>query len=294
MTAWSRRRTSLWLGWFPAVLLLIVLASVTMATFERRVQQARARQVTGPRPRVVEGEGQAAATAAGITRTDTYSKDDAERSMGQLEDALRQAPGHWVLWYNRGNAYLALERWDEAIADYSQALQLNGRDAWVYVNRGLAYQKRGDLEKALADQDTAVRLAPLLANAYANRGWTRIYLGQPDEAMPDFERAVGLEPDNLLPRNGLGTVYVLTGRTQQAIDEFTHALTFQAPDGREEEYEALRGEIYNNRAAAYFNLGAYEKSRDDVQQAKIRGVTPAPALIERLERATWDAPIGGN
>src|SRR5262245_22827194 len=45
-------------------------------------------------------------------------------------------------FYNRGNAYLTLRDNVRAIADYSQAIRLNGRDADAYYNRGLAYERQ--------------------------------------------------------------------------------------------------------------------------------------------------------
>jgi len=239
---------------------------------------------TGPRPTIHEGEGLESARTAHIYDRTYRSAEEAQQAIVRLSEQLRQYPDSSMLWYNRGNAYSFLEQWDQAIVDYTKALRFQPDDSWMYVNRGLAYQKHGELQLALMDFTRAIELSPTWANAYANRGWIYIYLHNPDKAVPDFQTAVRLDPENPFAFNGLGVVYVMTGRPQQAVDAFGAALNIKPPAGREQEYETIRGETYNNRAAAYFNLQEYEKSRNDVQQAQALGVQPAAGLLDRLDR----------
>jgi len=61
---------------------------------------------------------------------------------------------------NRGLAYRAKEEIDNAIADYSKAIDLNPRYANALLNRGIAYQSKGDHDRAIRDytsQPTARR-----------------------------------------------------------------------------------------------------------------------------------------
>jgi tetratricopeptide (TPR) repeat protein len=45
-----------------------------------------------------------------------------------------------------------------AMADYTQAIQLNARDAQAYVNRGKLYASQGNIEAAKADFQQAATL----------------------------------------------------------------------------------------------------------------------------------------
>jgi tetratricopeptide (TPR) repeat protein len=57
-----------------------------------------------------------------------------------------------------------------AIADFSEAIRPDPRDAIAYGNRGMAYYANGDLDRAIADFDKAIRPDPKDAIAYNNRG----------------------------------------------------------------------------------------------------------------------------
>ena len=61
-------------------------------------------------------------------------------------------------YFNSGNNYLNLKEYKKAIADYTQAIQLNPHDADFYYNRGLAYYKLKEYEKAEADYNQATQL----------------------------------------------------------------------------------------------------------------------------------------
>jgi tetratricopeptide (TPR) repeat protein len=58
----------------------------------------------------------------------------------------------------RGSAYESKGEHDKAIADYTEAIRLNPRDADARHGRGLAYQKKGDRVKAEADFTEAKKL----------------------------------------------------------------------------------------------------------------------------------------
>ena len=59
---------------------------------------------------------------------------------------------------------------DRAIADYTEAIRLDPKNANAYSNRGYAYSDKGDTDRAIADFTEAIRLDPKFAIAYNNRG----------------------------------------------------------------------------------------------------------------------------
>src|SRR5437588_5235019 len=53
------------------------------------------------------------------------------------------------LFYNRGVEYSRKSDLDRAIADFSEAIRLDPKDAATYNGRGLAYEAKGETDRAI-------------------------------------------------------------------------------------------------------------------------------------------------
>jgi tetratricopeptide (TPR) repeat protein len=85
----------------------------------------------------------------------------AERALGDFGRALELSPGLIHALINRGNLFVRLKRFTEAMADYDQALFYSeGRNALVYFNRSLAQEQLGRKKAAQEDLLKAVQLEP--------------------------------------------------------------------------------------------------------------------------------------
>jgi tetratricopeptide (TPR) repeat protein len=89
----------------------------------------------------------------------------------------------------RGNAYAAQEKWQHAIAEYDQALNMDSHNAAAYDARGLAWLALKDSGLALKDFKQAIKLAPAYAEAYLHRGQALLAQGKGREAERDFARS---------------------------------------------------------------------------------------------------------
>jgi tetratricopeptide (TPR) repeat protein len=98
-------------------------------------------------------------------------------------------------YYNRGIAFDINDEFENAIADYSEAITLNPNDVDYYFNRASAYIAIGDNGRALEDLSAALQLAPDDGGIVYSRGLILEAQGDLEGAKTDFKRAYELAPD---------------------------------------------------------------------------------------------------
>jgi S1-C subfamily serine protease len=154
----------------------------------------------------------------------------------------------------RGNALMELNRYANAVDDFSAIIELNPRIAGYYDNRQAALRALGRLPEALRDAETTVRMASGHSFPYRSRALVRSDMGSLGAALDDFTKAVSIDPRDAGLRIERGKVLARTGRLSDAITDFTAALDI---DNRA--MEALRERGFALRAA-----GRFEAARDDL------------------------------
>jgi len=100
-------------------------------------------------------------------------------------------------YFNRGNAYYMKSKYDLAIADYEETIQIVPDFAVAYANRGVVNIYKGEYDRAIADYDKAIQLDPELAVAIYGRGIAHYYSGEYNQIFADFDRAIKLGPDDV-------------------------------------------------------------------------------------------------
>ena len=99
-------------------------------------------------------------------------------------------------YLKRGEAAAGAHGYDDAIADYSEAIRLRPDYAEAYNDRGHAYHRKGgNGDRALADFTRAIELRPEYPTAYNNRGVVYMAGGHAARAIPEFDRALELNPN---------------------------------------------------------------------------------------------------
>ncbi len=104
-------------------------------------------------------------------------------------------------WLEEGNTHHNAKRFEEAVIDYSRAIELDPKYAVAYYNRGNAYHNKQQYEQAIADYSRAIELDPTYALAYINRGYAYYNKQQYEQAMRDYTRALELDPNNTWVRD---------------------------------------------------------------------------------------------
>ena len=155
------------------------------------------------------------AVAAGEAR-------DFQATVRLLTEAIQLAPRNAEAYHNRGLAYNALQRWPEAVADFTQALDLD-LDASSYGGRGYAHYGLGNVEAARRDWEEAVRMAPDDPTALRNLGWLYVEQHRYREAVDLLTRAIARDPLLAAAYANRARAYQAIGDAKRAFDDMQQA-----------------------------------------------------------------------
>jgi tetratricopeptide (TPR) repeat protein len=97
--------------------------------------------------------------------------------------------------FYKAQAYRALEMWDQAFGEDTEAIRLWPNYAEAYVNRSVTRTRQGDLQGAVDDCTRAIDLNKKYALAYLNRSIAKKHLGDRQGALEDMANAYNLDAD---------------------------------------------------------------------------------------------------
>lgn len=147
-----------------------------------------------------------------------------ENAIVQFTKALEIDPAYGEARYNLGNALVRQGAINEAIAEYKQAIELNPRIAGAHVNLGTMLIQTGRVEEAVVHLQNAVATSPNNGAARAALGGAMAKTGRSAEALEHLRAAAELDPRSPAIRNDLGNTLLDLGRTEEAISTFEVAL----------------------------------------------------------------------
>ena len=191
-----------------------------------------------------------AATAASKKDTaDCERGTDADRRIAACTRALdsgNQTKRQRLLAFNaRCIALLEKLEPDRAIADCTEAIRLNPKDAGPYHNRGQALWMKGENDRAIADLDESISIEPV-ASGYAMRGKIWQEKHELDRALADISRAIRLEPKNPAPYHMRASVLREKGDYDAALADDNQSIRL---DPKSSGAYVMRGATWRYRAA---------------------------------------------
>jgi len=139
---------------------------------------------------------------------------------------------------------------DKAITEYNEATQLNPNNADVYKYRGIAYFNKGDYDQAIADfsQIIEIKTSNEIKNtAYYNRGTTYINKGRNDLAIKDFNIIIDYNQNDIYALYNRGVAYYKTGNLAKAIADWEAVKRIDPYyENVKQKLEIVRGKIDSN------------------------------------------------
>ncbi|MBD2233759.1 tetratricopeptide repeat protein [Phormidium tenue] len=186
-------------------------------------------------------------------------------------------------WGDRCLSSVQLERYDEAIADCSRAMQLDGRRPEHRLNRGIALYRTGNFAEALADDTEALVQNPDDFRGYYNRGLVQVALHHFEAAIEDFNQAAALtsDPTPLIDiYDDRGLAKLMAAQPQKALQDFDQALAIDSQNIRA---------LFNHGCACH-QMGRLNDALTDLNQVLILDPGHARTYLKRglLRRSLGD------
>ena len=121
---------------------------------------------------------------------------------------------------------VAQGKFDEAIAEFREALRLEPDSAETHWNLGRTLASHGAPEEAITHLRRVVQLDPTNGQAHYDLASTLLEVRQLKDAVDQFRAALRLMPNSVEAHNNLGVALASQGKLDEAIDQFERALTF--------------------------------------------------------------------
>ncbi|UCD27789.1 MAG: tetratricopeptide repeat protein [Planctomycetota bacterium] len=143
--------------------------------------------------------------------------DKTDEAIEHYNQALRITPNHLDAHYNLANALIKKRDIDGAIKHYREALRIDPNFALAHSNIGSAMFEKGDTEKAIQHLTRALELNPKSYRAHYNLGNALLRQNRTDEAIQHYTRAIELNPNFIAGYKQLGSVLSKQGELAKAI-----------------------------------------------------------------------------
>jgi len=129
-----------------------------------------------------------------VAAINAHINNDLDRALEIYSHLILISPNHY-LYNHRGLVYFSLSQYEEALKDFTTAIDIEPRDTRVYTNRGLTHRMLKQYDKALKDFEHSLELNPLWTDTFYSRALTYYDMGDLHGAIEDCDRAIALKTD---------------------------------------------------------------------------------------------------
>jgi tetratricopeptide (TPR) repeat protein len=143
---------------------------------------------------------------------------DEARALGL--ELLRANADHFLALHLLGAIAVRAGRPDEAIDYATRALALKPADPEVLCNRGIAFRALDRIEEALADYDAVLAARPAFAAAHGLRGVALAALNRHEEAIASYSKALALDPKFAPARFNRALSELVLGDFERGLADF--------------------------------------------------------------------------
>ena len=134
---------------------------------------------------------------------------DYAQAIEQLQTIVERYPEEKIAFYWLGDIYYSMRQFEEAVRQYTKAIEIDPLYKDPYNELAYASEKVGDYEKSIWAINKYISLAPGEANPYDSRADLYGYSGKIDQAIESYKKALEIKPDFYSSLGKLGHMYLL-------------------------------------------------------------------------------------
>jgi tetratricopeptide (TPR) repeat protein len=115
-------------------------------------------------------------------------------AIADLSEALKINPKNVRTYQQRAAMEMKTQQYDKALADYSEAIKLVPDDISNYLYRGYIYELRKDKKNAMADAESALKIDPTNQSALDRKARLQVATFQPEVPFTPRPKTETTEP----------------------------------------------------------------------------------------------------
>jgi len=198
---------------------------------------------------------------------------------------------------NKGNEFYKAGKYQEAIEQYTFAIECDPKNHVFWTNRATTYAALQKWDRVLRDAEKAISLNPSWGKGYLRKGQALSEQGNLKEAVKIFKEGLGVDPDNKEMQTKLqeterkwkgnmsaaalkkeeGNELFKVGKIQEALKKYDEAMNLlKLPDELN-----LKAHLHSNRAHCWVQL--YEPTKVVAECGEALNIEPdnTKALLRR-------------
>src|SRR6266508_1211848 len=160
----------------------------------------------------------------------------------------------------QGGAY------EEAIAEFTKAIELSPTDARLYNDRGRVYHRMNRLPEAIEDFSKAIKLAPKDYAGYSERGAAEVSQNQMEAALADLNKALELKPDDAQTLRFRASAHRGLKQYDLAVADYTAILSRTDPNSSDQA-RLVAADLLAKRGYTNSLMQQYENAINDYKEA---------------------------
>ncbi len=181
-------------------------------------------------------------------------------------------------YIDQGIQYGQSGQMENAIKEFEKILLIDPNNVDALNNLGVAYFRLNDLEKSLFYHTKAVEVQSSNPRIYSNRALLLgKYMYRDKEAIADYTKAINLDRNFQRAYLNRGLAYYFSEQYPQAISDFNKLVEINP--------ESIKN-VLEFRASAYYKIGMFDKSQEDIEKAKSLGIKLQEEFVSKVKRKT--------